>query len=290
MRRAEIDRKLDQIVDFSGVERFIDTPVKRYSSGMHMRLAFAVAAHVEPEILIVDEVLAVGDVEFQRKCIGRMSDVAREGRTVLFVSHNTTAVESLCERVCWIEGGGIADDGLPGEVVSRYLQLAAHQVTHREWEDPATAPASDWVRLRRATVYPAGGTTADPVTVRTPFVVEFEYENLMPDTHLNLSLHLYSGDGVLVLNAVPVNEDTWFGHPYPAGRFRDRCWIPGSLLNDGSYRIELLVVKDQSHVVFKDTEVLEFDVHDVAQSGGVLEGEWSGVVRPDIAWQTDRVG
>ena len=289
MGKAEIDRKFDEIVAFSDIEPFIDTPVKRYSSGMHMRLAFAVAAHLEPEILVVDEVLAVGDVAFQRKCLGKMDDVAKQGRTVLFVSHNMTAVESLCQRVCWIEHGRIVDDGPTGSVIPHYLRSVVRPTTSRTWEDAATAPGNELVRLRSARVYPLEGGPSERITVRTPFVLEFEYESLEPDLLLNLSVHLYTAEGVLVLNAVPVDEP-WFGRPYPAGRFRDRCYVPGDLLNNGNYRVELMVVRDQSVVLHKDSAILEFDVHDVIEASGLYEGSWGGVVRPPLEWRTERLG
>ncbi len=287
MRRAEVRRKFDEIVAFSGIEPFIDTPVKRYSTGMHMRLAFAIAAHVEPEILVVDEVLAVGDVDFQRKCIGRMGDVAKEGRTVLFVSHNTAAIESLCDRVCWLDRGRIAEDGLAGEVITRYLRSVIATRTERMWDDPTEAPGNEWIRLRRAAVRPI---EEERIAVNTPFVLDFEYENLRPGTFLNLSLHLYTRDGILVFNAVPVREDRWYGRPFPAGRFRDRCYIPADLLNNGGYRVELLVVKDKSEIIYQDSQILTFDVHDVAAGSGTYEGEWSGVIRPHLAWRTDHLG
>ena len=290
MTRAEIDTRFDEIAEFSGVERFLDTPLKRYSSGMSLRLAFAVAAHLEPEILIVDEVLAVGDVAFQRKCLGKMGDVARAGRTVLLVSHNLTAVESLCERVLWIEGGGLEADGAPGEVIGRYLGSVVDRQEARSWDDPETAPGNEWVTLRSARVYPGGGDPGESITVRTPVAIEFEYDNLRDGTHLNLSLHIYSAEGVLVLNAVPVNEPRWYGRPYPKGRFRDRCVIPGDLLNDGTYRVELLVVKDRSVAIYQEDAILEFDVEDVVEeSDGLFEGSWPGVVRPPIEWQTEQV-
>ena len=290
MTQAEIAQRFDEIAEFSGVERFLDTPLKRYSSGMQLRLAFAVAAHLEPEILIVDEVLAVGDVAFQRKCLGKMGDVARAGRTVILVSHNLTAVESLCERVLWIEGGRLEADGGSSDVIASYLGAVVHRQGSRTWDDPATAPGNEWVRLRAARVYAGGGDPGESITVRTPVALEFEYENLKADTCLNLSLHLYSAEGVLVLNAVPVNETKWYGRPYPKGRFRDRCVIPGDLLNDGTYRIELLVVKDRSFALYSDDAILEFDVEDVVESEGLFEGNWTGVVRPPVEWQTEQIG
>ncbi len=143
MRHAEIDRKFDEIVAFSGIDKFIDTPIKRYSSGMKVRLGFAVAAHLEPEILLVDEVLAVGDGEFQKKCLGKMSDVAKEGRTILFVSHNMVAVQSLCERSILLSVGQILDDGPTSQVVLNYLSRFAAMQTELTWDDPATAPGNE---------------------------------------------------------------------------------------------------------------------------------------------------
>jgi lipopolysaccharide transport system ATP-binding protein len=287
MSTAEITRRFDEIVEFSDVERFLDTPLKRYSAGMQLRLAFAVAAHLEPEIVVVDEVLAVGDVAFQQKCLGKMSDVASEGRTVLFVSHSMGAIESLCERVLWLEQGRLMGDGPSRDVISQYLGSVAHLKTSQTWDEALEAPGNEWVRLRSASVYPEGGNPSDAITVHTPIVIDFQYDNLRPETYLNLSLHLYSAEGVLVLNAVPVNEPNWYGRPYPEGRFRDRCHMPGNLLNAGRYRVELLVVRDKSVVEYRDSAVLEFDVHDVVDTTGSFEGDWVGVVRPPLEWRTE---
>jgi len=150
MSRAEIQKKFDEIVDFSEIERFLDTPVKRYSSGMYVRLGFAVAAHLEPEILIVDEVLAVGDVQFQKKCLGKMENVAKEGRTVLFVSHNMSAIRDLCKRAVCLDSGRCVEDGEVNAVVSKYLQKNANSIHEAVWEDPRTAPGNQKVRLHRA--------------------------------------------------------------------------------------------------------------------------------------------
>src|SRR5690349_23635617 len=143
MNRYEIRKKFDEIVEFSGVSKFLDTPVKRYSSGMYMRLAFAVAAHLNPEILIMDEVLAVGDAAFQRKCLDKTSDIARTGRTILFVSHNMAAIQSLCRRVLWLDGGRIVADGRPAEVISRYLRSSLQTRNEQVWPNPETAPGTE---------------------------------------------------------------------------------------------------------------------------------------------------
>jgi lipopolysaccharide transport system ATP-binding protein len=289
MRHADIRRKFDEIVSFAGVERFIDTPVKRFSTGMRARLAFAVAAHLEPDILVVDEVLAVGDAEFQKKCMGKMGDAARGGRTVLFVSHNMAAVESLCNRVIWLEGGRCAADGPPSEVISRYLTTSFSALTERVWPERDGAPGNERVRIRRAQVRPEGGTPDDPIYVTTPFVVEFEYWNLREGARLNLSLHFYNEQGIKVFNAVPIQERGWQGRPLPRGLFRDACHIPGNLLNNGVHRIELMVIEDGAHLGHHMEDVLMFDVRDVGEERQGWYGEWEGAVRPKVAWETEQL-
>src|SRR3984893_2445502 len=182
MRRIEIARKFDQIVAFAEIEQFVDTPVKRYSSGMYVRLAFAVAAHLDPEILLIDEVLAVGDAAFQKKCLGKMGEVAREGRTVLFVSHSMAAVQSLCHRAVWLESGILSNDGKPGVVVQSYISRSFTNLAEQLWDDFSTAPGSETVRLRSARVRPINGGSHDVITVNTRFLMEFEYWNLEPDS------------------------------------------------------------------------------------------------------------
>ncbi|MDP8910296.1 MAG: ABC transporter ATP-binding protein [Chloroflexota bacterium] len=289
MRRAEIQRQFDEIVTFAGVERYIDTPVKRYSTGMHARLAFAVAAHLEPDILIVDEVLAVGDAEFQKRCMGKMGDAARSGRTVLFVSHNMAAIESLCSRAIWLEGGRSVADGAPSEIISRYLGTCLSVLNEHVWPEPELAPGNERVRIRRAQVRPEGGDPSDQITVATPFVIEFEYWNMRAGAHLNLSLHVYNEQGVLVFNAVPVAETEWRGRPFPRGLFRDRCHVPANLLNDGVHRIELLVVEDSARVVHRMDDVLVFEVRDAAEDRAGWYGRWPGAVRPRLAWETEHL-
>jgi lipopolysaccharide transport system ATP-binding protein len=286
MRRVEIARKFDEIVAFAEVERFIDTPVKRYSSGMYLRLAFAVAAHLEPEILLVDEVLAVGDAAFQKKCLGKMDDLVREGRTVLFVSHNMAAVQSLCDRVIWLRDGRIVEEGASATVVSRYLQSTQQSLTEQRWDDPRTAPGNEKVLLFSARVVRDDGRTgsAAPIDVRTPFRLEFEYWNLQAGAILNLSLLIYNEQGVLVFNAVPLTEKEWQGRPFPIGLFRDVCHVPGDLLNNGNHRVELLIVQDEGTVIFRMDDVLVFDVHDSVELRGSWYGRWVGVVRPVLPW------
>jgi len=283
MKRSEIEQKFDEIVAFAETEKFLDTPVKHYSTGMYMRLAFAVAAHLEPDILIVDEVLSVGDAAFQRKCLGKMKEVTGEGRTVLFVSHNLVAVQSLCDRAIWLDEGRIATQGKPASVVAGYLRASRSAGNDHIWNDPRTAPGNDKVRIRRARVRPQGAEADHPIDVRTDFVLEFEYWNLQPDARLNLSLYVKDEHDSIVFNVAPPQD---LG-PYPAGLFRDVCHIPGDLMNDGHYTVELLVVHDHSRVVYSHPEILSFDILDSPDLRGAWHGEWPGAVRPILEWQSE---
>jgi lipopolysaccharide transport system ATP-binding protein len=288
MRRLEIRRKFDDIVAFSGLERFLDTPVKRYSSGMYMRLAFAVAAHLDPEILLVDEVLAVGDAAFQQKCLRKMSEVAHEGRTILFVSHNLAAVTALCDRVVWLDDGRVVREGEPADVVSTYLRTSFSTRTDRVWSEPAEAPGNERVRLRRACVRPVKGSPADPITVRTPFVVELEYWNLQPGARL-LSVHFSNEKGVVIFDSLPLDKPVWKPRPTPVGLFREACWVPGDLLNDGMHRVQLVVMDDRGTIVFREDDVLVFDVLETPQAGGAWYGKRQGTVRPVLQWTSERL-
>jgi lipopolysaccharide transport system ATP-binding protein len=287
MTRVEIARKFDEIVAFSEIGKFIDTPVKYYSSGMYMRLAFAVAAHFEPEILIVDEVLAVGDASFQKKCLGKMGEVAEHGRTVLFVSHNITAIQALCKRAIWLSNGKIVEEAEAGTVVSHYLRVDTVTVTEKVWNDPVTAPGNHKVRIHRVCVRPVNGSSSDLITIRTPLVLEFDYWNLEPDARLNLSIHVSNKQGVTSFNTAPVHEPVWHGRSFPVGLFRSACYIPGDLLNDGMHRVLLLVVKDQTAVIYSHNDALVFDIKDSVERRGNWYGEWVGAVRPDLEWRTE---
>jgi lipopolysaccharide transport system ATP-binding protein len=277
MSRAEINRKLDEIITFSEIEKFIDTPVKRYSSGMYTRLAFAVAAHLEPEILLVDEVLAVGDAAFQKKCLGKMEDVAKEGRTVLFVSHNMTALRSLCDKAIWLDNGGIIEAGDTGRIIDSYLQKGVSLVHERMWDDPSDAPGDDRVRLQQASITPLGQTVSDMITVETPLRLDVAFWNYLPDATLNFSIVLYSVEGVAIFN-------TGSGvKTFPEGLVKGSFIIPGDFLNDGLYTIRLLIVKDTSLALLDISDLLRFDVHDSERAGNWY-GKWVGAVRPKFDW------
>lgn len=290
MKRREIAEKFDEIVSFAEIDRFLDTPVKHYSSGMYMRLAFAVAAHLEPEILLVDEVLAVGDAEFQAKCLGKMGAVANEGRTVLFVSHNMAAVQALCKKVICLEKGRIAEQGATDSTVKNYLRKASKVSTESVWNDPNQAPGNEAIRIHRVCVRTLSDQPSGDITITTPLALEFEYWNLEPGARLNLSLHVYNEQGITIFNTFPVHEPVWQGREFPAGLFRSACYIPGNLLNDGMHRVRLLVVKDQWVVIFSLDDALVFNVLDAVDRRGDWHGKWEGAIRPDLEWKTEYLG
>jgi lipopolysaccharide transport system ATP-binding protein len=287
MRRTEITRKFDEIVAFAEVEKFIDTPVKRYSSGMYVRLAFAVAAHMETEILMVDEVLAVGDAQFQKKCLNKMQNAAERGRTVVFVSHNMTAVQRLCQRAVWLDRGFVLKAGSSGEVVGEYLKTGSSTCTQRSWADLSSAPGNEAVRVQLALVRPAEGTSSSAITVETPFVIEFEYWNLNPGAYLNLSLHIFNEEGTCAFNTAPVFERRWHGKAFPAGLFRSICHVPGNLMNDGTHRVQLLVVQNSGHIIYRHDDILSFDVQESVRGRDGYLGKWPGAVRPQLDWDTE---
>ena len=280
MRKTDIDRKFDQIVAFAELEKFLDTPVKHYSSGMYMRLAFAVASHLEPEILLVDEVLAVGDAAFQKKCLGRMGEVAKDGRTVLFVSHNLTAVKSLCRRTLRLEHGEIVDSGATEKVVLNYIQSETQTRMQRRWDDPQLAPGGADVRLHELSITPLAQNPDQPITVKTPIRLEAAFWNYVPEAVLNFSIVLYNIEGVAVFNTGSVARS------FPTGLVRGSFVVPGDFLNDDTYTVRVLIVKDTSVALLDVTDVLMFEVQDSDRHGNWY-GKWIGTVRPQFEWQVN---
>ena len=289
MSGAEIRRKFDEIVEFSEVEAFLDTPIKRYSSGMYVRLAFAVAAHLEPEILIVDEVLAVGDVAFQKKCVRRMNDVAREGRTIVLVSHNMLSIEGLCTKALWLHGGRMMATGEPHRIISQYLRTSFSPLAYRDWTDQALPPGNDQVQLQRAFIRPSHGAVADPVRVCDAFALEFELCNLRPNTHLYLSIQLYNDHGILIFESAPMETNPWVGKAFPAGLFKFACHVPANLLNAGVHRVTLAIAKNEDVLLHREEDILVFEISDSTEKRGGWYGSWDGAVRPILAWDTQWV-
>ena len=295
MKRAEIQANFDAIVAFAEVERFLDTQVKRYSSGMFMRLAFAVAAHLQTEILIVDEVLAVGDAAFQRKCLDKMQDVGRAGRTVLFVSHNLSAVTRLCERVLLLEEGKLVADGAPHEIAARYLHSDEGGSGARVWPDQSCAPGDNLARLASVKVKDAAGHVIDAIDIREPFDVEVCYWNLNGTPRMTAMLHFVNDGGQTLFATNDFRDRDWYARERAAGRVTARCRLPGNFFAEG--RIYLLVALitynrtragtlDIVHAVERD--VVSFQVVDRSEGDGVrgdYVGDWPGLLRPLLEWQ-----
>jgi homopolymeric O-antigen transport system ATP-binding protein len=288
MRRREIATRFDEVVEFAGVEQFIDTPVKRYSSGMYVRLAFSVAAHLEPEVLLVDEVLAVGDAEFQKRCLGRMEDMSTGGRTIVFVSHQMQAVTQLCNRVVLLEKGSVALDGGASEVVAQYLQEHAGAGSSRVWSDLANAPGDALVRLRSARAILEDGSPADIVDVRRPVGIELSFTVLDDGPPVAPKLKLLNGQGQIAFNALDTNR-RW-REPSSPGEYTSTAWIPPNLLNEGLTLVDVGVVEHTGSRFYPHAgvvEALSFHVQDPAEGDsarGAFLGQWKGAIRPMLDW------
>jgi lipopolysaccharide transport system ATP-binding protein len=289
MKRGEIANKFDEIVAFAGVEQFIDTPVKHYSSGMYLRLAFAVAAHLEPEILIVDEVLAVGDADFQRKCLGKMAGVADQGRTIFFVSHNMPAVTRLCKRVLYMDEGHLRLDGSPHEVVKSYLHSELGTMASREWPEFGKAPKGEIARLWAVRVATEGGLCTDKIDIRRPVGIEIEYEVLKPGYKLRCSIGLNNEEGVHVFEAIENNSD-WRLRIRNPGRYRVTAWIPGNFLAEGTMIVDVGLGTVQPNILqFIVRQAVAFHVIDSVDGDsarGDYAGPMPGVIRPLLKWDT----
>jgi lipopolysaccharide transport system ATP-binding protein len=289
MMRTEITKKFDEIVSFSEMEKFIDTPVKHYSSGMYLRLAFAVAAHLETEIVFVDEVLAVGDARFQKRCITKMEDAGKEGRTVLFVSHNMPAITRLCKRTILLEEGRVLRDGPTKEVVSAYLRTQYGLAGVREWDDPAASPGNDIVRMRAIRVRTEEGLLTDAVDIRKQIGIEIEYEVLKSGQSLIPNFGVLNGEGQIVF--VTIDQDPgWKDVPRPKGRFISTAWIPGNLLAEGTFFVGGGIAAEYPFTIHCDQPyAVAFQVIDNVE-GDSARGNYTrnlpGIIRPRLQWST----
>jgi lipopolysaccharide transport system ATP-binding protein len=288
MKRAEIAARFDEIVDFAGTEKFLDTPVKYYSSGMYTRLAFAIAAHLEPEILIVDEVLAVGDAEFQKKCLGKMGDVARSGRTVLFVSHNMQAVTRLCKRVIFLQSGEIVRDGDAYEATSEYLKCTHSTSASREW-NLHEAPGDNVVRLRAVRARTADGGVSGAFDIRQPIAIDVVFDVLESGHVLTPNLHFFDEDGIYLFISHDADSN-WRSRPRPPGRYVSTAWIPRNFLAEGTLTVGAAITTlSNANVRLYEREAISFQIIDSVDGDtarGDYMGHLPGVVRPLLAWET----
>ncbi|HEV3469268.1 MAG TPA: ABC transporter ATP-binding protein [Pyrinomonadaceae bacterium] len=292
MSRADIQRRFDEILDFSEVGKFVDTPVKRYSSGMYLRLAFAVAAHLEPDILLVDEVLAVGDAAFQKKCLGKMRDVSSRGRTVLLVSHNMTAIRSLSSHVALLSGGRLEMFGGRDECIAAYLKGGGQPSAEARWDDQASAPGDATVRIKAVRAYPSPEAGADALlAMSTPVEVEVDYWVLEPGARVHITLMFTTDQGVVAFTTGSGQRPEWEAAGRAPGLYRSVCHIPAHLLNEGGYEVKLFVIGDRARVLFELDRVVGFEVKDTSDRGvGAWYGREPGPVRPRLPWDNFPLG
>jgi lipopolysaccharide transport system ATP-binding protein len=289
MNDAEIRRRLDAIIDFSGVSKFLDSPVKHYSSGMYMRLAFAVAAHIEPEILLVDEVLAVGDAQFQKKCMERMENLSKNGQTILFVSHSMQAVGRLCQRALWIDRGKLRMEGPVAEVAAGYLKDGAATTGERVWADGPHAPGDEIVRLRRARIVDGNGQTASSINIGEGFAIEFAIDVCVGGMVLFPALRLFNEWGTEVIWTTDAGSPL-HGKPRSPGRHHCIVRFPRNLLAEGMISVAISVTSlcpTRTHLA--ETDAIHFQATEVID-GTTSRGDYTETVtsmlRPLLDWNT----
>jgi len=284
MRKAEIAKKFDEIVAFAEIDKFIDTPVKRYSSGMYVRLAFAVAAHLDPEILLVDEVLAVGDAAFQKKCLGKMSDVShKEGRTVLFVSHNMGAISQLCGEAIWIDNGQIKSRSSARDTIDRYLSSGAISGFSRIWDDSTGYQGCDQMRFTSIRVLDSNGNIVRSVSTNENIAIELSIEILQDMNDINIAIGFYSVDGPLIFSSFFDQMDV----AWSKGIYRLRCEIPANFLNAVTYHIGIYADIHNNRILIRDDSVLKIGIGSF-KAIGPYPDQW-GFIRPELNWERVKV-
>jgi len=281
MKRKEILRNFDAIVDFSGVEKFIDTPLKHYSSGMQLRLAFAVAAFLENEILIIDEVLAVGDAEFQKKCIGKMEDISTSGRTLLFVSHNIAAVQNLCNKGLVLNKGSVQYFGNISESIHQYLKQYTQDL--REVKHELSSVSNDFAQFTYARVSSYGKSITDVIRAGDAVEIEFEFYIHKEGSHqLGVTFHLYDELGVFLFLGTSCDQNRFV----KKGFYREKVVIPADILMEGVFSISrLFLVLNKGTAVFQTTNTLQFEVMPKITNELGSQGIKEGVIKPNLKWE-----
>ncbi|MGC9324085.1 MAG: ABC transporter ATP-binding protein [Desulfomonilia bacterium] len=289
MRKTEIDVKFDEIVAFSEIEKFLDTPVKRYSSGMYVRLAFALAAHLDPDILLVDEVLAVGDATFQKKCLGKMHDISsQEGRTILFVSHNMPAVRKFCHRGILLDSGRINLDDEAGIVISHYLESDSSPWSSRYWQYN-TCPGNQAIGIVSARILDSNGDEASFTNISEDMTVEITYTVKRDGVVPQFSIILLDAEGNSAFSSLSNKDHEGYGKPLSKGVYRSQCTIYGNLLNSGRFFITIAGFINHWHDGFRIDNALSFDAVDDGYLKGDYHGDYSGSVRPLLKWKTEEL-
>lgn len=291
MTRREIENKFDEIIRFAGIEEFLDTPVKRYSSGMAVRLGFAVAAHLDPEILVVDEVLAVGDAEFQKKCLRKMKEVSEGGRTVLFVSHNMGAIERLCEKVLLIDRGALKNYGQSQIIIREYLSSGEESKNLIIWDIIDKAPGDEFIRIHKISVKTEEGNVKKIFDIRESITIEIEFWNLVESTKKACGIHLFNNDGLCLFSIWDINSPNWSKRILNKGLIISKCVIPGNLLAEDRFTVSVGInsffTPPLCHVGLE--HIISFEVIDPGEGDSVrgeLQTIWTGVMRPMLVWET----
>lgn len=284
MSKKEIRSKFDEIVDFSGVERFIDTPVKRYSSGMYVRLAFAVAAHLDPDILIVDEVLAVGDADFQKKCLGRMKDVAGQGRTVLFVSHSVLAIKNLCNKALFLDEGKLKYEGDVDKAIILYFGEKTYNQYSKTWKKDER-PGNSAIKVNTISLVNTNGEPLNAITISRPFVVRIEFETLENLVQPIFSFSIHSSGSELIFGSIGNTIEKENSVAKERGYYIANCEIPGNLLNSGNYYINVNGYKEEFQDHFAIENPLGFETHDDGRLRNGYKGSYPGYIRPLLNWE-----
>jgi lipopolysaccharide transport system ATP-binding protein len=287
MTKVEIDKKFDEIVEFSGISKFIDTPVKFYSSGMGVRLAFSVAAHLEPEILLIDEVLSVGDAAFQKKSLGKMEEVSAQGRTVLFVSHNMGAVRSLCSRALLLEAGVLLKDDDVDNVINTYLSSKdVSTIGSLSWSE-AEAPQDKELILYGIELVSESGEVKTTFQIDEAFDIRIKYQIVEPVKNLRLYLRLKTTMGETVF-ATYEDAQIQEGFTRGPGHYTAICKIPGNILNNITYRLYIGFDSPGHKVLIPGREYLELDVIDTSDGYRYAKGAFDGPIRPQVAWEVEK--
>jgi lipopolysaccharide transport system ATP-binding protein len=288
MNRNEIKRQFDKIVDFAEIEQFLDTPVKRYSSGMYVRLAFAVAAHLEPEILLVDEVLSVGDAEFQKKCLGKMNDVSKEGRTILFVSHNMSAINRLCNKAILIDNGKLCFSGVAEDVIARYLVSRANASGKISWKNGAANVGVGEFKVFEVSISDSEGKIVSSLSVCKSFSIKIKFRILHPLPSCRVGFWLSTVDGIIVLETYDSDIEKYSG-PRRKGEYIMTCEVPANLLNPGRYLVSINAgIPNIRNLAFLEG-VLRLNIEDTGAVGSQLLSKRRGVVRPKLNWTCETV-
>ena len=288
MTKAEIRRKFDEIVDFAEVEKFLDTPVKKYSSGMRVRLGFAVAAHLNPEILLVDEVLAVGDVAFQNKCLNKMDDVTKAGRTILFVSHNMGAVGRLCRRIIWLDQGNVVEDGPSESVLLNYLGACKDHnglLSKNTFSDNYVV-GDDFVQLREISLVSQDGNEQSRYGMNESLSIRFTYEVLKEIENFHLYIRVHTEEGILAFCSADWDETNLENRTHAPGTYIHEVTIPAHFLNTGKYLLTAVGLIPDIRFIFQESPALIWEITQQGGSGGLQSLQRQGILRPMLRWRS----